>query len=96
MGFAPFCGAVAVTAAHADELTTIQLLDPIYVDVQHSSAELLKLRRSAVWIIVANSWIDLKAARADKDIYCAEDESVPGSTSSACRQASPISTRPTL
>ena len=32
--------------------------------------------------IVANDWIDLKAAREDKTIYCAEDESVPGSTSS--------------
>lgn len=31
--------------------------------------------------IIANDWIDLKAARADKTIYCAEDESVPGSTS---------------
>ena len=33
--------------------------------------------------IVANDWIDLKAARADKTIYCAEDESVPGSSSSS-------------
>ena len=31
--------------------------------------------------IIANDWIDLKAAREDKTIYCAEDESVPGSTS---------------
>ncbi len=27
--------------------------------------------------IIANDWIDLKAARADKTIYCAEDERVP-------------------
>lgn len=32
--------------------------------------------------IIANDWVDLKAARADKTIYCAEDESAPGSTSS--------------
>ncbi len=32
--------------------------------------------------IIANEWIDLKTAREDKKIYCAEDESVPGSTSS--------------
>ncbi len=32
--------------------------------------------------IVANDWIDLNAARADKTVYCAEDESVAGSTSS--------------
>ena len=33
--------------------------------------------------IIANDWTDLKAAREDKTIYCAEDESVPGSTSSS-------------
>ena len=32
--------------------------------------------------IVANDWIDLKTAREDKTVYCAEDESVAGSTSS--------------
>ncbi len=32
--------------------------------------------------IIANSWVDLKTARADKTVYCAEDESVPGSNSS--------------
>jgi Type I phosphodiesterase / nucleotide pyrophosphatase len=31
--------------------------------------------------IVANNWTDQGAARADKYIYCAEDERVPGSTS---------------
>ncbi|MGZ8312372.1 MAG: alkaline phosphatase family protein [Allosphingosinicella sp.] len=31
--------------------------------------------------IVANNWFDLGAARADKYIYCSEDERVPGSTS---------------
>lgn len=30
--------------------------------------------------IVANTWIDQKAGRADKFVYCAEDERVPGST----------------
>ncbi len=30
--------------------------------------------------IVSNSWIDFSAPREDKTIYCAEDESVPGST----------------
>lgn len=33
--------------------------------------------------IVANIWVDQSAARADKRIYCAEDESVPGSTSTS-------------
>jgi predicted AlkP superfamily pyrophosphatase or phosphodiesterase len=31
--------------------------------------------------IIANTWFDQSAARADKYIYCAEDERVPGSTS---------------
>lgn len=31
--------------------------------------------------IIANNWIDLSVARADKQVYCAEDETVPGSTS---------------
>lgn len=30
--------------------------------------------------IVANTWIDQSAPRADKAVYCAEDERVPGST----------------
>ena len=30
--------------------------------------------------IVANTWIDQRAPRADKAVYCAEDERVPGST----------------
>ena len=35
-----------VTASQADALTTIQTLDPIYVDINQSAQELLKLRRS--------------------------------------------------
>jgi arylsulfatase A-like enzyme len=31
--------------------------------------------------IISNNWFDLSAARADKRIYCAEDESDPASTS---------------
>lgn len=31
--------------------------------------------------IIANNWFDLSAARADKLIYCAEDERAPGSNS---------------
>lgn len=34
-----------VTASQADALTTISRLDPIYVDIQQSSADLLKLRQ---------------------------------------------------
>jgi predicted AlkP superfamily pyrophosphatase or phosphodiesterase len=31
--------------------------------------------------IIANQWIDQSVARADKTVYCAEDPTVPGSTS---------------
>ncbi|MFA5962857.1 MAG: alkaline phosphatase family protein [Sphingomonas sp.] len=31
--------------------------------------------------IIANNWVDQRVARADKTVYCAEDETVPGSTS---------------
>ena len=33
--------------------------------------------------IIANNWIDQRAPRADKTVYCAEDERAPGSTSNA-------------
>src|SRR6478735_7111445 len=33
--------------------------------------------------IVANAWVDWAAPRADKAVYCAEDESAPGSTSTS-------------
>ncbi len=33
--------------------------------------------------IIANDWFDLAMARDDKQVYCAEDTRVPGSTSSA-------------
>ena len=46
--------------------------------------------------IIANNWIDLGTARADKTVYCAEDESQPGSSSDKY-VASPIHLKvPTL
>jgi predicted AlkP superfamily pyrophosphatase or phosphodiesterase len=33
--------------------------------------------------IIANSWIDQSLQRPDKNVYCAEDETVPGSSSTA-------------
>lgn len=41
-----FTPGALVTASQADPLTTIQQLDPIYVDVTQSSSQLLALRRS--------------------------------------------------
>lgn len=37
-----------VTAAQAEPLATIQRLDPIYIDIQQSSADLLKLRQQVL------------------------------------------------
>src|SRR5690242_14732901 len=33
--------------------------------------------------IIGNTWVDQSIARADKTVYCAEDETVPGTTSTA-------------
>ncbi len=41
-----FTPGALVTASQADPLATIQQLDPIYVDITQSSAQLLQLRRS--------------------------------------------------
>ena len=44
---------------------------------------LLTGKRPATNGIVANVWVDQAVGRPDKNVYCAEDESVPGSTSTA-------------
>jgi len=46
IGRSLFTTGALVTANQTDPLTTIQRLDPIYVDIQQSSAELLALRRA--------------------------------------------------
>mgnify|MGYP001583841492 CR=1 FL=1 len=46
IGRSLFTTGALVSAGQADPLTTIQRLDPIYVDIQQSSADLLALRRS--------------------------------------------------
>lgn len=45
IGRSLFTEGALVTTNQADPLATIQRLDPIYVDIQQSSADLLKLRR---------------------------------------------------
>ncbi len=45
IGRSTFTTGALVTAAQADPLTTIQRLDPIYVDIQQSSSDLLRLRQ---------------------------------------------------
>jgi len=45
IGRSTFTTGALVTAAQADPLATIQRLDPVYVDITQSSADLLKLRQ---------------------------------------------------
>ena len=45
IGRSTFTSGALVTASQTDPLVTIQRLDPIYVDIQQSSADLLKLRQ---------------------------------------------------
>jgi membrane fusion protein (multidrug efflux system) len=45
IGRSAFTTGALVTAAQADPLTTIQRIDPMYVDIQQSSADLLRLRQ---------------------------------------------------
>jgi hypothetical protein len=46
--------------------------------------------------IVANQWIDQSISRADKRVYCAEDESAPGTSSSHYRVSAKHLLVPTL
>lgn len=46
--------------------------------------------------IIANNWIDQRAGRADKTVYCSEDEGVAGSTSSKYTVSSEHLRVPTL
>jgi len=46
IGLSKFTEGALVTASQTDPLTTITRLDPVYVDIQQSAADLLTLRRS--------------------------------------------------
>ena len=46
IGLSNFTEGALVTTAQTDPLTTITRLDPVYVDIQQSAADLLTLRRS--------------------------------------------------
>ena len=48
IGRSTFTTGALVTASQAEPLATIQRLDPIYVDIQQSSADLLRLRRQVL------------------------------------------------
>ncbi|MEP6784595.1 MAG: efflux RND transporter periplasmic adaptor subunit [Sphingomonadales bacterium] len=60
-----------VTSNQTDPLTTIQRLDPIYVDIQQSSADLLALRRSLGQGSVAPSSTSVQLTLEDGSTYAA-------------------------
>lgn len=62
IGRSLFTVGALVTTSQADPLTTIQQLDPIYVDIQQSAASLLQLRRALAsgGVMPANAAMRLK------------------------------------
>ncbi|WP_088333150.1 efflux RND transporter periplasmic adaptor subunit [Sphingomonas mucosissima] len=62
IGRSLFTVGALVTSSQAEPLTTIQQLDPIYVDIQQSAASLLQLRRrmAAGGVLPANANVRLK------------------------------------
>lgn len=69
IGRSLFTTGALVTAGQADPLTTIQRLDPIYVDIQQSSAELLALRRQLANGSGARSAADVRLKLEDGSDY---------------------------
>ncbi|WP_088366347.1 efflux RND transporter periplasmic adaptor subunit [Sphingomonas dokdonensis] len=62
IGRSIFTVGALVTTSQADPLATIQQLDPIFVDIQQSAADLLQLRRrmAAGGVLPANATVRLK------------------------------------
>ncbi|MCC2981242.1 efflux RND transporter periplasmic adaptor subunit [Sphingomonas sp. IC4-52] len=62
IGRSLFTVGALVTSSQADPLTTIQQLDPIYVDIQQSAASLLQLRRrmASGGVLPASATVRLK------------------------------------
>ncbi|WP_404368649.1 efflux RND transporter periplasmic adaptor subunit [Sphingomonas sp. MMS24-J45] len=70
IGRSLFTEGALVTASQSDPLTTIQRLDPIYVDIQQASADLLRLRRSlATQGAAAASGADVRLKLEDGSDY---------------------------
>jgi len=72
IGRSLFTTGALVTSGQADPLTTIQRLDPIYVDIQQSSAELLALRRQLASGSAAASTATVSLKLEDGSIYPAK------------------------
>ena len=69
IGRSLFTEGALVTASQTDPLTTIQRLDPIYVDIQQASADLLRLRRSLATAGTAAASADVRLKLEDGSDY---------------------------
>ena len=69
IGRSLFTEGALVTASQTDPLTTIQRLDPIYVDIQQSSADLLTLRRKLSSGDQASTRADVRLTLEDGSTY---------------------------
>ena len=69
IGRSLFTQGALVTASQADPLAVIQRLDPIYVDIQQSSADLLALRRSLAQSGVTPASADVRLKLEDGSDY---------------------------
>ena len=88
------CAFALVTAQQTTALTTVQQLDPLYVDVSQSSNELLKLKKALAEL--ADRKLDAEDLRADLDraavslhsgprwIYPSKNTSINRSTGRRC------------
>ena len=69
IGISAFTTGALVTAQQTEPLTTIQRLDPIYVDIQQSSADLLKLRERMLAGQVSNDRAPVRLILETGSIY---------------------------
>jgi membrane fusion protein (multidrug efflux system) len=77
IGRSLFTTGALVTSGQADPLTTIQRLDPIYVDVQQSSADLLQLRQSLAsnkGVVPSSATVQLKLENGSDYPYAGKVE----------------------
>ena len=69
IGRSLFTVGALVTTSQADPLATIQQLDPIYVDIQQSAADLLKLRRGLATGGAVPTRAEVRLKLEDGDTY---------------------------
>jgi membrane fusion protein (multidrug efflux system) len=69
IGISTYTTGALVTAQQTDPLTTIQRLDPIYVDIQQSSADLLRLREQMLMGQIARDSAPVRLVLETGSVY---------------------------